>query len=429
MVRKNSAITILGMHTMMHCCLILFFLGGLATISYFRSYNQEANVKLFLTATTPYANTSTKVFDHSKQMKIIVTPTTRTCDLFSGKWVYDNKSQYPLYKEDLCPYLKDSYDCQTHGRKDTKYLQWRWQPHDCDFPRFDSNAVVEKLKGKRLLFVGDSISRNQYTSMICMLHSSIQGDKKVSGDLNGSLRTFRATDHNISIDFYWAPMLVESNGDSPTNHHPNDRMVRMETIEKHSRHWINADILVFNSYHWWRKPIVKLAQSIGSRLDGPDQVYEEIDYLSAYKMGLKAWSKWVFTQVDHSKTKIFFMGPTTIHSRAKDWRGRNHASCYGETEPVKEGGLIRVKRKDSKMLSIFESSLSKLKAKGVNLHIINVTQLTQYRKDGHITVYKKYWRPLTELQRKRPELASDCSHWCLPGVPDIWNELLLALLG
>lgn len=83
---------------------------------------------------------------------------------------------------------------------------------------------------------------------------------------------------------------------------------------------------------------------------------------------------------------------------------------------------------DPKMLSILDSTLIKLKANGVNVQLINTTQLTQCRKDAHTTIYRKQWRPLTELQKKFPHRAADCSHWCLPGVPDIWNELLLAYI-
>nr|GFA70631.1 PMR5 N-terminal domain, PC-esterase, trichome birefringence-like family [Tanacetum cinerariifolium] len=222
-------------------------------------------------------------------------------------------------------------------------------------------------------------------------------------------------------------MLVESNGDSPTDHHRNERIFRINAIEKHARHWVDADILIFNSYHWWRLPVVKILKKAGSLLDAPNQEYEEVNYLRAYKMGLKTWSKWARTHIDRSKTKLFFMGATATHLAAREWGGKDLATCYGETEPETNSTLVGYGI-DRKMLSILESTLKKLEAKGLNVQIINITQLTQYRKDGHTSIYKKKWRPLTELETKRPENAADCSHWCLPGVPDIWNELLLAYI-
>ncbi|EFH58707.1 hypothetical protein ARALYDRAFT_896717 [Arabidopsis lyrata subsp. lyrata] len=43
------------------------------------------------------------------------------------------------------------------------------------------------------------------------------------------------------------------------------------------------------------------------------------------------------------------------------------------------------------------------------------------RKDGHPSLY--YHGPLGPAPLHR----QDCSHWCLPGVPDTWNELFYAL--
>ncbi|PKH89609.1 hypothetical protein CRG98_049946 [Punica granatum] len=57
------------------------------------------------------------------------------CDLFSGRWVYDNVS-YPLYKEKECKFMSDQLACEKYGRKDLSYQHWRWQPHDCDLPRY-----------------------------------------------------------------------------------------------------------------------------------------------------------------------------------------------------------------------------------------------------------------------------------------------------
>ncbi|KAM0028176.1 putative PMR5 domain, PC-Esterase [Helianthus debilis subsp. tardiflorus] len=424
MGKMNCSTGLCDMQTMIQCCIFIFFLGGLATISFYKNNKQEVaiqNIAVTLSNAFTNNNTDTRVFDHQEKLRNPPPSSTGTCDLFSGRWVLDNTSHYPLYIEQECPYLEDTFACQTYGRKDSKYLHWKWQPHGCDFPRFDGKAIAERLRGKRLLFVGDSLNRNQWNSMICMLYSSIPGVKTAGGGLGGLLRTFRAADYNVSVDFYWAPMLVESLGDSPTNHHSDNRIVRIKSIEKHARHWVDADILIFNSFHWWRSP------SGGSLLDDPNQEYEDVDGLSAYKMGLKTWSNWAQSHVDPSKTKLFFMGATATHSRAKDWGGTGKWNCYGETEPVMDDGFWE-SGTNSKMLSILDSSLRKLKEKGVNIQIINITQLTQCRKDGHTTVYRKQWRPLTDEQKKNPGLASDCSHWCLPGVPDIWNELLLGYI-
>lgn len=60
------------------------------------------------------------------------------CNFFSGKWVFDNQSR-PLYNGSNCSFisfLDDGMACQNYGRKDLDYLYWKWQPHDCDLPRY-----------------------------------------------------------------------------------------------------------------------------------------------------------------------------------------------------------------------------------------------------------------------------------------------------
>lgn len=130
--------------TMIPCSLfIFFFAGGLATLSFSRYNIQEEaairDIELTLTNKTidAIANTNTNL----TRLKITPPSLTGACDLFSGKWVHDNSSRYPLYKEEECPYLEDTFACQTYGRKDTKYLQWRWQPHGCDFPKYVSLSL------------------------------------------------------------------------------------------------------------------------------------------------------------------------------------------------------------------------------------------------------------------------------------------------
>lgn len=58
------------------------------------------------------------------------------------------------------------------------------------------------------------------------------------------------------------------------------------------------------------------------------------------------------------------------------------------------------------------------------LRVLNVTHMTSMRKDGHPSMYHRAVHNVTAALHK----SQDCMHWCLPGVPDSWNELLYALL-
>lgn len=94
--------------------------------------------------------------------------------------------------------------------------------------------------------------------------------------------------------------------------------------------------------------------------------------------------------------------------------------CDHETEPIKnETYLTPYPPK----MAVLERVL-----KGMKIHAtyLNVTRMTDYRKDGHPSIYRK--QHLSDEERRLPLLFQDCSHWCLPGVPDAWNEILYAEL-
>ncbi|RDX78094.1 Protein trichome birefringence-like 34 [Mucuna pruriens] len=322
------------------------------------------------------------------------------CDLFSGKWVFDNES-YPLYKEKQCTFMSDQLACEKFGRKDMSYQNWRWQPHHCDLPRFNATALLERLRNKRLVFVGDSLNRGQWVSMVCLVDSILPKTlKSMHSTANGSLNIFKAKEYNASIEHYWSPLLVESNSDDPVNHRVPERTVRVKAIEKHAR---------------W-----------GS-FEDPDGVYKGVEMLRVYEMALRTWSDWLEVHVNRTKTHLFFVSMSPTHERAEEWGAAKGNNCYSETDMIAEEGYWG-KGSDPKMMRVVENVLDDLKGRGLNVQMLNITQLSEYRKEGHPSIYRKQWDPLTQQQIANPNGYADCIHWCLPGVPDVWNELLYAYI-
>lgn len=57
--------------------------------------------------------------------------------------------------------------------------------------------------------------------------------------------------------------------------------------------------------------------------------------------------------------------------------------------------------------------------------LLDITFLSAMRKDAHPSIYSG---ALTSEQRANPDHSADCSHWCLAGLPDTWNQLFYTAL-
>uniref|UniRef100_A0A3Q7IVN6 Trichome birefringence-like C-terminal domain-containing protein n=2 Tax=Solanum lycopersicum TaxID=4081 RepID=A0A3Q7IVN6_SOLLC len=262
--------------------------------------------------------------------------------------------------------------------------------------------------------------------MVCLIDTAIHDSslKSMNYRYNTSLIIFKVKDYNATIEFYWEPLLVESNSDDPVHHRLPERIVRANSIEKHGSRWTNADFIVFNTYLWWRRPHIKVLWGSFEKSDG---IYKEVKMLRSYEMALKAWADWLEIHVNRTKTQLFFMSMSPVHERAEEWGKAKGENCYSEKELIEEEGY-QGNGSDPKMMKIVESTMDELKHRGLNVHLLNITQLSEYRKEGHPSIYRKQWDSLTEQQIANPSSYADCIHWCLPGVPDVWNELLYAYI-
>nr|XP_027060987.1 protein trichome birefringence-like 43 [Coffea arabica] len=229
------------------------------------------------------------------------TGTINGCDFFQGSWILDDS--YPLYDTTQCPFIENEFDCQKNGRPDKDYLKYRWQPDSCNLTRFDGQNFLSNYRGKLLMFVGDSLSLNQWQSLTCMLHIAVP-EAPYKLERIQDLSKFTFPTYNVSILFSRKAFLVDIRNEE------NLRVLKLDSISA-SKTWEGIDTLMFNSWHWWLHTGSKQGWDV---IQYKNVLYKDMNRLLAYEKALNTWARWVKSRVDASKTKIIFQGVSSDHA-------------------------------------------------------------------------------------------------------------------
>ncbi|KAL8551813.1 hypothetical protein ACS0TY_000751 [Phlomoides rotata] len=325
----------------------------------------------------------------------------RSCDFSKGKWVYDQT--YPLY-DATCPYLSSAVTCRKNGRPDSDYEKWKWKPDGCSMPRFDALDFLGRMRRKRIMLVGDSIMRNQWESLVCLVQSVVPTARKIV-IYNGPTMAFLALDYEMSIEFCWAPFLVELRKGVD-----NKRILHLDSIEENAKYWRGVDVLVFDSAHWWTHS--DKWSSWDFVMEGSN-IYSDINPTLAYEKGLTTWAKWIDLNLDPRRTRVFFRSMSPRHNRESGWK------CNNQKEPLKHLSQSHV----PEQMMLLQKVLQKME---FPVYVQDIMTMSSFRRDGHPSIYGRASGEKNNQQLK--DHNSDCSHWCLPGVPDTWNENLNAML-
>ncbi|GAB4831386.1 Protein trichome birefringence-like 38, variant 2 [Ancistrocladus abbreviatus] len=319
------------------------------------------------------------------------------CNLFQGRWVFDS-SISPIYDSSSCPFIDPEFNCLKYGRPDKQFLKYVWKPDSCNLPSFNGMDFLMRWRGKKIMFVGDSLSLNEWNSLGCMIHASVP-QAKYSVSRGSPLSSVIFEEYGVSLLLYHTTYLVD------IVREPVGRVLKLDSIQG-GNSWKGMDALVFNTWHWWTH---KGKSQPWDYIQDGSKLYKDMDRLTAFYKGLTTWATWVDQNIDPSKTRVFFQGISPTHYVGKDWNEPSK-SCRGEAEPLL-GSTYPAGTPPA--ADVLKRVLGGMKTP---VYLLDITTLSQLRKDAHPSAYGG------------DHSGTDCSHWCLPGLPDTWNQLLYTAL-
>eukprot|EP00271_Cylindrocystis_brebissonii_P013159 TRINITY_DN32772_c0_g1_i1.p1 TRINITY_DN32772_c0_g1~~TRINITY_DN32772_c0_g1_i1.p1 ORF type:complete len:475 (+),score=41.63 TRINITY_DN32772_c0_g1_i1:283-1707(+) len=331
------------------------------------------------------------------------------CDYRSGSWYPD--STRPPYGS-KCQWIRTSFNCIQNGRLDTGYVRWSWRPSTCTLPKFDPTSFCHKLQGKLVVFIGDSFAENFYEALICQLDAHFVLRKYVAHI--AGVRSVGVVVHkyNVRILYINSPYLVKYSNNAAdftpygiTSRGITDYLVWLDKIDPKWAPVIKyVDLSIWLSGHWFQVDVGTTAVRTRNFVQN-NKLLPNFPGPDAYKIALGVVNSYLKHDVKYKGVPVY-----------STYSPSHYTSEAGKTPYCKAAGpftyaqAVAFRQKDSS--TSWHNVEATVLAKS-RFRLLDVTFLSNGRPDGHVETYYGATRSMTTY---------DCTHWCLPGVPDIWVD-------
>jgi hypothetical protein len=273
------------------------------------------------------------------------------------------------------------------------------------------------MQDRTIAFIGDSLGRQQFQSLMCMAsggerREDIENVGKEYGlvKARGAIRpdgwAYRFSNTNTTILYYWSASLADLEPLNITDK-ATDVAMHLDRAPGFMRRFLHRfDVLVLNTGHHWNRGKITANRWVMYVNGKPLKDRKLLEIGNAKNFTVHSVARWLDSQLpSHPRLKAFFRTISPRHFRNGDW---NTGGNCDNTTPLTGGSEISQDESSDPVIAAA--------VKGTNITLLDITALSELRDEGHISRYSV----------KATTGVNDCLHWCLPGIPDTWNELLIA---